>query len=380
MRSRASALVTALALLAGLVAGVVLAAPAPALLPPSACTISGPLAPRFPTPVDPAYPPNKIPNFVQYQATNGSGTYAGVAVTWGTQMTFRVIRFATGRVSVLATFHFPAASVAVFDDAIKVVGIDGMGNVIVRVQAAGSTTAQQRYVGYRFDSAGRGSLLQDSPAWNSFAPVGVSWQGVVVGWARYSSKLSAANIQTVEWTGSGRGQVHLIDTQSSQSPVATNRRGDILYPDELRLTDGRSFIFGWLPRSYHFGVGATKLTSGGVYGIASLTGDDAYGVKWPYPYPTMDFGSLRPPRLISYLVWINAVSTYGDVVGEFPGNAFPDDGVRVLVTRTGKTYRLPTQFKLPYGTGPEPATVIDDYGRVVYTGTDGLPHLFSCPL
>ncbi len=380
VRFRIRALATTVALLAGLVTAAVQSGPASAVLPSTACKISGPMAWRFPAPADPHAEPGEIRAFVQYQATNGGGTYAGVAVTWGPAVTFRVIRYSAGRVTVLATFTY-TTQVNLYDDSVKVVGIDGQGYIIVRVQAAGSDASQQRYVGYRFDGAGHRWQLQASPLWTSYAPVGVTWQGVVVGWARYGRALHPPNVQTIKWTGTGQGHVQLIGPRSEVSPVATNRRGDILYSDEVVLTDGRTFSLGMLPGSYNFGWGAMKLTNDAAYGIVTPHGDDPFGVGWSYPsVPTAADGTRLAGRPVSYLVWLDAVGTYDDVVGEFPGNHDPDSGVRVLVTRTGKAYRLPPQFNQGRNFPPEPATVIDDYGRVVYTGTDGLPHMMSCPL
>jgi hypothetical protein len=348
------------------------AAPAAAVIEPTACKISAPVSPAFHDPD--TMPFVGDPDFVQYQATDGHGTYAGIAKTVSMRgPTFRVIRYSSGHITVLDTLVYLGVSFQPIDGSVKVVGIDGFGNVIVRVQRPGTWLGS--YLGYRYDRAGHRSLLQDSPLWTSFSPVGVTPTGVVAGFAQYRG---AAGNRIVEWTGAGRGTIHLLSAYLPDEAQALDRRGDIFYGNTVRLNNGQTVKLTTLGNLTYLNLQVHAASTNAGFGTSQY-GNGSLGVRWIIPSVVSGSGTVQiSPTRVGYLVWINAAGAGGDVVGDYPGNSSSDSGTRVLVTRTGKAYRLPPQFKPKYNT--EPSVVIDDYGQVMYTGTDALPHLLSCPM
>lgn len=357
----------------------VAAPPAAAVLPTSACTISGPLTARF---ASTGWGDPINPSFVQFQVNSGGGTYAGVfqQSSWSAAAGYgwwlRLFYYSGGRVTFLDRFNEMNVSVAPIDGTMEAVGFDAQGDVVARVQKAGTNQEYMHSNGWRYDLQGHKWMLQDSPQWTSVDPVGVMANGTIVGSVRYGSGYGID--QVVEWTGTGRGTVHLMTPLGYQA-LGVDRQGDIFYRDNNGNTYARqpsgiinrlqNFDTGQWPGSGY--VQATSTSS--AFGYAQNV-NTVLGVRWD-----VRAGLSGPllPHTVGYLVWVDSAGLANDVVGEYPGNTAPDSGTRVLVRSTGKAYRLPPQFHPTWGT--EPHTVVNRYGQVVYTGTDGLPHLFSCP-
>ena len=359
----------------GLTAAVLVglpAVPAQAVLPTSACTVSGPLTARFAS--DFWGQPSFFPPFVQFQVSAGGGTYAGVFQDNHVgPNSIHLLYYSGGRVTFLDSYRESGAFEAI-DGSMEAVGFDALGDVVARIQRG----QLGGYNGWRYDLRGNKWMLQDSPLWNSVEPIGVSSNGTIVGNAYYRS---TGQSQIVSWTGAGRGVVHLLSPIGYRA-TAVDQRGDIFYNQPngavtyVRQPTGRVNLledFGANP-SWPISV-VSHADYASAFGDTSGPYYSAVAGRWD-----VVAGSSAPiyPHKIGYLVHVDAVGLGGDVVGEYPGNTSIDRGTRVLVRSTGKAYRLPPQF-LTSSWYTEPHTVVNRYGQVVYTGMDGLPHLFSCP-
>lgn len=328
-----------------------------------------------------------VPSFVQFQVSAGGATYAGMAQleTPGTaaqgyvpQDRLRLFYYSSGRVTFLDSFSENNTSVDPIDGSMEAVGFDAQGLVIARVQKPGTWADNLRTNGWRYDLYGHKWLLQDSPAWTSTAPIGVSGNGTIVGTAQYGINASARH-QVVTWTGPGRGSLHLI-TPLGYSALAVDQRGDIFYQNDssyvtyVRQPNGlTSTLLNFESPATTYGAQVNTTSAGSAFGAGANYGS-GLGARWDV-VP----GSSAPisPRRLGWMVYIENAGLSGDVVGGYPGSTWPDHGTRILMRSTGKAYRMPPQF-YPLDQS-EPHTVINRYGQVVYTGTDGLPHLFSCP-
>lgn len=380
---RFAGLVASVATLAGSLLAVT-ASPAEAVLPASACTVSGPLTPRFASTM---WGGPILPSYVQFQAGSGGGSYAGVAQleTPGTaaqgylpQDRLRLFYYSAGRVTFLDSFSENNTSVDPIDGSMEAVGLDAQGLVVARVQKPGTWADNLRTNGWRYDLLGHKWLLQDSPQWTSTAPVGVSGNGTIVGTVQYGLNASARH-QVVTWTGTGRGVLHLV-TPLGYSADAVDQRGDIFYRDDatgteyVRQPSGvTNTLLDYSSPADTYGVTVTSSSVGSGFGSATAA-SVGLGARWDV---VSGSGAPISPHRLGWMVYVETAGLSGDVVGGYPGSTWPNHGTRILMRSTGKAYRMPPQF-YPLDQS-EPHTVINRYGQVVYTGTDGLPHLFSCP-
>ena len=347
---------------------------ASAVISSSACQISGPLTPPVPARTVGG---SGFPRFIQFQVNNGYATYAGVAQTSPPGSDdLRLVYWHNNQLTFLDTWTETNADTEPIDGTMEAVGFDAQGLVVARVQKFGTSTAYLHSNGWRYDSHGHKWLLQDSPLWTSVEPIAVTGAGVIVGNARYGSSGWGTN-QIVEWTGSGRGTVHLL-TAKGFTAQAVDQQGDIYYTDDsngngyvLRPGGEIDSLLNYQGDAFGSYADGGSVASG--FGTAQA-GNQRIGARWDVPAGP---ATALAPHTVGYLVWVDSVGLGGDVVGEYPGNAWPDRGVRVLVRSTGKAYRLPPQFDPPYD--KEPHTTTNRFGQVVYTATDGLPHQITCP-
>lgn len=349
---------------------------AAAVIETSACTIRNMPTPAFWSKRD-TYPVPLYKPWMQYQVTNGRGTFAGMAYddeSGNPQM--RVIRYSRGVVTVLDDFHYTSSWQPV-DWSIRVVGIDPWGNVTVTVQVP--TTAQEdaKTVVYRYSASGQRTQLQDSPLWKSFEAVGVASSGTVFGTARYGAQYAGTE-RLVMWTGPGHGTVTVL-TGAGYRAGAVDSGGDVYYSQAnyasafVRKPSGQvNQLIGMGGTTAANFKGASSTAGFGL----SYTDNQGFGTRWDGA--NAQAGERVDGHKVSYFVWISAVGASGDVVGDFPGNVWPDRGTRVLVRNTGKAYRMPEQFHTRNDEA-EPRPAINAWGQVVYTGADGLAHVLSCP-
>jgi hypothetical protein len=353
------------------------AGPAHAVIDPSACKIS-----NLPTPAFWAQHHNdfggSVASFIQYQVTNGSGTFAGMAYTQeAAGPIIRIIRYSGGKVTVLDTINY--INVGTFtpvDSSVRVVGIDPWGNVVARVQIPGPSA--YKYAAYRYSPSGQRTKLQDSPTWFSFEPVGVTNTGTVFGTAR-TGMANQGNDRVVSWTGPGRGSVHVL-TGLANVAEAVDAKGDVYYragggDAYVRRASGQvNRVAGVSGNPVYTSFFSAASTSSG-YGMSSSGDNVLLGTRWDGA--AAKAGDLVDGHRVSNFVWITAVGKNDDVVGQFPGSSVPDTGPRVLVRSTGKAYRLPAQLGSKFDAEPRPA--VNGYGQVVYTGSDALAHVLTCP-
>jgi hypothetical protein len=375
-RHRLLGFLTAFGLAVGLVNGIAVTH-AVAVIEPSACSISGALTARF---ASTAWGDSLVPSFVQFQVSNGSATYAGVAQTrTGGQDRIQLIVSRGGRTTFLDTYVESPGSFEPVDGSMRAVGFDSHGGVVAAIQRPGTSYDYLHTNGWRYDLTGRKWLLQDSPLWTSVQPIGVAASGMVVGNVR-RGKVGWGTSQVAVWTGTGRGTVRVL-TSPGTTAIAVDQRGDIFYYDNAHghayvLQPGgvRNELVSFRPVDGDMNVDAQAASVASGFGVAGTMTNNQLAARWNVPV-----GSSAPiaAQRLGYLVWIDSVGFGNDIVGEYPGNPWPNRGSRVLVRSSGKAYRLPVQFREPYG--DEPHTVLNRYGQVVYTGTDGLPHLMTCP-
>ena len=358
----------------------VTASPASAVLPTSACTITGPLTPRYPADYWGQQAGADAP-FVQFQVSAGGATYAGVfQSTYNDSRNMfhthvQLFYYSAGHVTFLDTLSEDNVIYQEPDGSMEAVGFDAQGDVVARIQHGNPGT----YLGWRYDLHGHKWMLQSSPLWTSVEPIGVAGDGTIIGNVSYRGGGS----QIVSWTGEAQGVVHLL-TPIGYQASSVDQRGDVFYSGGptgsfgyVRQPNGTTnmLTFYLNGRYYQASEAPDRASVASGYGIADATSNGLNQVAGRWDVPAGVSGQIVAHR-IGYMVYVDSVGLSNDVVGEYPSNLLPNTGTRVFITHTGKAYRMPPQFLT---NGNEPHTVINRYGQVVYTATDGLPHMIYCP-
>lgn len=346
----------------------------PSVIEPSACTVSGPLMAQVAATGDLLEPDE---TFTQLTATDGHGSYAGVAYSFTSDgFVFSVVRRdASGAVRVLGRFVYENTSVLIYDGSVRVIGFDPWGGVVVAVQRTTTSIEQDRFVGIRYDRAGVRHDLQLSPAWLSAVPVGVADSGSILGAVRRTD----GRPQVVIWRGLNAGSVSVLSAPGrvAQGFASNGDWFDSGFPSGIGLVHVHGTSTA-LPLADYSGQG----TDDNNVTIQAAAGGSGYGydgtsVAGRWTAAGVPPGQPVRPQKIGFLTWVTAAGRSNDVVGGYPGGRGFGNGPRVLVTATGKAYRLPPEYDPPFD--PVPRESVDQYGRVTFVGTDRLPHLLTCP-
>ncbi len=351
----------------------------PTVAAASACTVRGPLMGLAP------YPGTRLSSpqaFVQLQATNGRGTYAGVSFTsTSLGLSFTVVRRdLTGAVKVLGRFVYLGRGVDLTGRTVRVVGVDATGGVVVAVQRTDSSIGDERLIGIRYDAAGVRHDLTRGPTWSSATPVGVTDSGSVLG-----DVISGGTHVVVIWRGQGSGTPTVL-TAPNHRATAFVANGD--WYEESVLTGNASVHLhgdrGVRPLTALDGTtlgqgsvrGASYADAYGVDGTVLATPNQlGVGVHWS-PGATTGSAPLVPTRDVP-LADVSAVGRSRDVVGVLPGGTGFLGGTRVLRSPTGVVHPLPAEY---HPEGDSALTeVVDGAGKVVYTGSERSPMVLTCP-
>jgi hypothetical protein len=180
------------------------------------------------------------------------------------------------------------------------------------------------------------------------------------------------------WRGSGSGQAtHLTGPNGAQYAAITNNH-DLAYS----TGDARGYV--------RLAKTGRVITLGGVRGEASTSqhvmGASAtsfYGVTYGSAQTRALRWQVSPTSVgpllgskVSNLVSVAGVGLNGAVAGTpWISGTSPDETYRNLVANGG-VWRLAPQYKMPFGA--EPPVAVSPTGVVVYTGTDHLPHTYTC--
>jgi hypothetical protein len=371
-RRAASIAVTAAAL-----AGLAIAS-APGATAASPCTVGpsliGPTMPFEFNTVD----ANPARAFVEFSATNGRGVWAGVAFNGGDE--FAILRWAGGHTTVLDRIRFVGfsfesnnAPATTEQTSVEVAGVDASGAVIAAIQISHTNIEARRQRGFRY-AGGHKYQLATSPNWVTARPTGVAPDGTIVGIVRNNRSTS----QVEQWRGSGSGRASHLTGPIGAEYAAITANHDVAY------STGNSQGFARLAttgRIVHLGgVAGDRSTEQRVMGASSNTFYGAsYGaqkthvVRWRLSATS---ASPLTGTAVSSLVTVAGVGSNGAVVGTpWIGGTGPDRTSRSLVANGG-VWLLPPQYKVPFGA--EPPVAVSPTGVAVYTGTDRLPHTYSC--
>jgi hypothetical protein len=243
---------------------------------------------------------------------------------------------------------------------VEVIGITPTGGVVAAVQLVSTGFDKQDYVGLAWLGRHRYELPHSS-AWSSFAPVGMSDNGTIAGWARIGTP-SSGHYYIVRWAGpTAPYQVIAQWPQASLPGIAIDAAGDIAYDTAngaaLRSPSGtvRTLAF---PPPLPPGDVEIRLSSGPyVYGNSS-----AGALRWapdastsdPVPYeqiwPDTQYAAAAGARGDVILIDFRhaylrtapggeaLVGTFGVDSRSYDGNAIAADGTTSVTAANGLTY------------------------------------------
>ncbi|HET8582818.1 MAG TPA: VCBS repeat-containing protein [Jatrophihabitans sp.] len=191
------------------------------------CTTSGPAFRTLPVPND---FPDGDPAYAAFTATrNGAwaGVAAGVGIPGGE---YAIITWHPGdrTPSIVQRYTYTSWNPGNSGGSVDVVGITPTGGVVAAVQRVSTTYDDHEYVGLAWLGRHRYELAHSS-TWSSFAPVGISDNGAIAGWARIGSP-TGGQFYVVRWAGpTAPYQVLAKSPEAAVPGVTIDAAGDVAY-------------------------------------------------------------------------------------------------------------------------------------------------------